>query len=165
MLPDTGGAAMPVLGKLRAFLDENKVQYEMLTHAEAFTAQQVAEAQHVPGRELAKVVIVRSGSEFAMIVLAAPHRLDLERARQAMKKADLVLATEREFADLFPQCQAGAMPPFGNLYGLPVWVDESLAADEKIVFNAGTHTDTVRLRYADFDRLVKPSVARVAERR
>jgi Ala-tRNA(Pro) deacylase len=125
----------------------------------------VAEAQHVPGREIAKVVIVRSGAEFAITVLPAPARLDLERARGALGKPDLVLATEQEFAGLFPQCQAGAMPPFGNLYGLSVWVDEGLTADDKIVFNAGTHTDTVRLRYSDFARLVQPKVARLAVER
>jgi Ala-tRNA(Pro) deacylase len=82
-----------------------------------------------------------------------------------LAKPDLVLATEQEFAGLFPQCQAGAMPPFGNLYGLSVWVDEGLTADDKIVFNAGTHTDTVRLRYSDFARLVQPKVARLAVER
>jgi Ala-tRNA(Pro) deacylase len=156
---------MPILTQLKEFLDRNNVAYEVLTHPEAFTAQQVAEAQHVPGREIAKVVIVRSGAEFAMTVLPAPARLDLERARGALGKPDLALATEQEFAGLFPQCQAGAMPPFGNLYGLSVWVDEGLTADDKIVFNAGTHTDTVRLRYSDFARLVQPKVARLAVER
>jgi len=154
---------MPILSKLREFLDRSNVPYEMLSHAEAFTAQQVAEAQHVPGKDLAKVVMACSGSEFMMFVLPAPYRLDLERVRGMLGKADLRLATEQEFAGLFPQCQPGAMPPFGNLYGLAVWVDEALAKDEKIVFNAGTHTDTVRLRYADFARLVQPGVARLAE--
>jgi Ala-tRNA(Pro) deacylase len=154
---------MAILSKLREFLDRSNVAYEMLRHAEAFTAQQVAEAQHVSGRDLAKVVMARSGSEFTMFVLPAPYRLDLERARGVLGRPDLRLATEQEFAGLFPQCQPGAMPPFGNLYGLPVWVDEALTKDEAIVFNAGTHMDTVRLRYADFARLVKPGVARLAE--
>lgn len=156
---------MAILSKLKEFLDRNNIAYEVLTHPEAFTAQRVAEAQHVPGRELAKVVIVRSGAKFAMIVLPAPCRLDLERARAVLGNPDLVLAAEQEFTRLFPDCQPGAMPPFGNLYGLPVWVDEDLAKDEKIIFNAGTHTETVRLRYADFSRLVKPQVARLAEDR
>ena len=154
---------MPILGKLREYLDRNGVAYEMLSHPEAYTAQQVAEAQHVPGKELAKVVMARSGSEFAMLVLPAPYRVDLERARGALAKPKLELATEQDFAALFPQCQPGAMPPFGNLYDIPVWVDQGLLADEKIVFNAGTHTDTVRMRYADFERLVQPRVAKLAE--
>jgi len=155
---------MPILSKLREFLDRNNIAYEMLAHSEAFTAQQVAEAQHVPGKELAKVVIVRSGSEFSMAVLPAPFRLDLDRARAAMGKPELELATEKEFAGLFPQCQPGAMPPFGNLYEMAVWVDEDLTADESIVFNAGTHTDTVRMRYSDFARLVKPKIAPLARK-
>lgn len=155
---------MPILTKLREFLDQNRVAYEVLSHRQAFTAQEVAEAQHVPGIELAKVVIVRSGAEFSMVVLPAPYRIDLAQAKAVLKKPELVLASEQEFTGLFPQCEPGAMPPFGNLYGLAVWADEALARDEKIVFNAGTHTQTVRMKYADFARLVKPRVALLTER-
>lgn len=154
---------MPILTKLREFLDQNQVSYEVLAHRQAFTAQEVAEAQHVPGIELAKVVIVRSGTDFAMIVLPAPYRIDLAQAKAVLKKPDLVLASEQDFVALFPQCAPGAMPPFGNLFGVPVWVDEALTHDAHIVFNAGTHTQTVRMAYADFARLVKPSVAVLAE--
>jgi Ala-tRNA(Pro) deacylase len=139
------------------------VRYEALTHRQAFTAQETAQAQHVHGREMAKVVIVRSGQDFAMVVLPAPSRVDLERAGAALGKPDLALATEGEFASLFPGCEPGAMPPFGNLYGLPVWVDRQLTRNEHIVFNAGTHTQTVRMRYADFAQLVQPKVAALAE--
>lgn len=150
---------MPVLAKLREFLDQNKVPYEVLSHRQAFTAQEVAEAQHVPGKELAKVVILRSGAQFLMVVLPAPYSVDLERARRAIERPDLVFASEAEFCNLFPQCEPGAMPPFGNLYGMAVWVDEALLADETVVFNAGTHTQTIRMKYADFARLVQPKVA------
>ena len=153
---------MPILTKLREYLDTQKVPYEVLSHRQAFTAQEIAQAQHVPGRELAKVVMVRSGGAFVMLVVPAPYRVDLERAKLAVGKTDLVLATEDEFRGLFPQCEAGAMPPFGNLYGLPVYVDQTLTRDEEIVFNAGTHTQTVKMKYDDFARLVQPTVVSVA---
>ena len=153
---------MPILTKLREYLDTQKVPYEVLSHRQAFTAQEVAQAQHVPGRELAKVVMVRSGGAFVMLVVPAPYRVDLERAKSAVGKTDLVLATEDEFKGLFPHCEAGAMPPFGNLYDLPVYVDQTLTRDEEIVFNAGTHTQTVKMKYADFARLVQPKVVAVA---
>ena len=150
---------MPIHTKLREFLDASGVAYEVRSHLQAFTAQEVAAAQHVPGREMAKVVIVRAGREFLMAVLPAPQRVDLGQLGAAAGKPDLHLATEAEFAGLFPACEAGAMPPFGNLYGLPVWVDQALTRDKDISFNAGTHDQTVRMAYADFARLVQPRVA------
>jgi Ala-tRNA(Pro) deacylase len=154
---------MAILAKLREYLDQHHVQYEVLSHRQVFTAQETAQAQHVHGREMAKVVIVRSGREFMMVVLPAPCRVDLVRAGAVLGKSHLVLATEGEFTSLFPGCEPGAMPPFGNLYGLSVWVDRTLTRDEQIVFNAGTHTQTVRMRYADFAHLVQPKVASFAE--
>ena len=154
---------MAILGKLREFLDQHHVQYEVHAHRQAFTAQEVAQAEHVRGREVAKVVVVRSGQQFMMLVLPAPYRVDLVRARTIVGKPDLELATEAQFMSLFPECEPGAMPPFGNLYGLPVWVDRELTRDEHIVFNAGTHTETVHMRYADFAHLVQPKVAALAE--
>jgi Ala-tRNA(Pro) deacylase len=153
---------MPILTKLREFLDRNKVKYEVASHQQAFTAQEVAQAQHTPGRELAKVVMLRSGAEFIMAVLPAPYRVDLTLAKTALARPDLQLANEQEFAGLFPKCEAGAMPPFGNLYNLPVYVDRSLTRDAEIVFNAGTHTQTVKMAYADFERLVQPRVVSIA---
>ena len=150
---------MPIHTKLGEFLDASGVAYEVRSHLQAFTAQEVAAAQHVPGREMAKVVIVRAGREFLMAVLPAPQRVDLGQLGAAAGKPDLHLATEAEFAGLFPACEAGAMPPFGNLYGLPVWVDQALTRDKDISFNAGTHDQTVRMAYADFARLVQPRVA------
>jgi len=153
---------MPILTKLREFLDQHHVPYQSLSHPQAFTAQEVAAAQHTPGFELAKVVMLRSGAAFMMVVLPAPCRIDLEQARAVLGKPDLTLATEEQFKDLFPECEAGAMPPFGNLYHIPVYVDRSLQQDDEIVFNAGTHTQTVKMKYADFARLVQPKVAAFA---
>ena len=155
---------MPILGKLKEFLDANGVAYEVRTHIPAFTAQEIAAAQHVPGREMAKVVILRSGGEFLMAVLPAPYLVDVQALAKAAGKPDLQLASESEFAGLFPQCERGAMPPFGNLYGLPVWVDGSLARDKEIWFNAGTHDQTVHMVYDDFVRLVRPRVATFGRR-
>ncbi len=149
---------MPVLTKLEAYLEENRVPYEILLHRPAYTAQEVAAAQHVPGREMAKVVMAKAGERFVMAVLPAPRRLDLEKLAARVPERRARLASEDEFAGLFPQCDAGAEPPFGNLFGVPVYVDESLARDEHIVFPAGSCTETVRLRYADFAMLVQPVV-------
>ena len=147
------------LNKLKEFLDNSLVAYEVLTHPVAFTAQRLAAVQHVKGGELAKVVIARSGPEFIMIVLPAPYHVELQRARAATGRQDLEIAHESEFASLFAGCEQGAMPPFGNLYNVPVWVDESLAQDEEIVFNACTHTQAIKMKYSDFARLVHPTVA------
>jgi Ala-tRNA(Pro) deacylase len=147
------------LNKLKEFLDSSLVAYEVLTHPVVFTAQQLAAVQHVKGKQLAKVVVARSGSEFMMIVLPAPYHVGLRTARAATGRQDLEIAHESEFASLFAGCEPGAMPPFGNLYNVPVWVDESLAQDEEIVFNACTHTQAIRMKYSDFARLVHPTVA------
>lgn len=150
---------MPILTKLREFLEANGVRYEVRSHRPAFTAQEVAAAEHVPGREVAKVVMVRDGEEYLMAVIAAPLHVDLGRLAKAAGRAKLRLAAEVEFARLFPGCDPGGMPPFGNLYGIPVWVDESLTRDEEIVFNAGNHEQTVHMAYADFAQLVRPKIA------
>jgi Ala-tRNA(Pro) deacylase len=149
------------LNKLKEFLDNSLVAYEVLTHPVAFTAQQLAAVQHVKGKQLAKVVVARGGSEFIMIVLPAPYHVGLQRARAVTGKQDLEIAHESEFASLFAGCEPGAMPPFGNLYNVPVWVDESLAQDEEIVFNACTHTEAIKMKYSDFARLVHPTVAKL----
>jgi Ala-tRNA(Pro) deacylase len=146
--------------KLREFLDNSLVAYEVLTHPVTFTARQLAAVQHVKGKQLAKVVVARSGSEFIMIVLPAPYHIGLERARAATGRQELEIAHESEFASLFAGCEPGAMPPFGNLYNVRVWVDESLAEDEEIVFNACTHTQAIKMKYSDFARLARPTVAK-----
>jgi len=156
---------MPILTKLKKFLDEKAIQYEVLSHRLAYTAQEVAAAQHVKGREFAKVVIAKGGDGFLMTVLPAMAKLDTAKLARAVPAAQVQLATEQEFEQLFPNCDAGAMPPFGNLFGLPVYVDQSLTKDETIVFQAGTHMDTVRMRYDDFARLVAPVVGDFALKR
>ena len=150
---------MPILTKLKEFLDANRIPYEVQSHRTAYTAQEVAAAEHVPGREMAKVVMVRDGGDYLMAVLPAPQHVDLERLGKSAGRSGLRLATEPQFARLFPGCEPGAMPPFGNLYGIPVWVDDSLSRDDEIAFNAGNHEQTVRMKYADFARLVKPRIA------
>ena len=155
---------MPILSKLKEFLDANRIAYEVRSHPQAFTAQEVAAAEHVPGYEMAKVVMARDGDEYLMAVLPAPYKVHLGKLREATAKPGLRLATEGEFAGLFPQCAPGAMPVFGNLYGMPVWVDELLTKDKQIVFNAGSHEQTVHMAYADFARLAQPRVASFAMR-
>jgi Ala-tRNA(Pro) deacylase len=148
-----------VAEKIRRFLDDNKVKYVTIRHSPAYTAHDVAHAAHVSGRELAKTVIVDSDGKLVMAVLPASKRLSFAEAAEVVGGKNVRLAHEYEFATRFPGCEVGAMPPFGNLYGVDVYVDPSLAADEEIAFNAGTHTELIRMRYADFERLVHPKIA------
>jgi Ala-tRNA(Pro) deacylase len=147
---------------LKAFLDSQGVRYVAITHSPAFTAQEVAASAHIPGRELAKTVMVKLDGRMAMAVLPASSSVDFDRLKAAAGAEKVVLASEAEFQDLFPECEVGAMPPFGNLYDLPVFAEESLRAGQEIAFNAGSHKELVRLAYADFETLVKPTVARFA---
>ncbi len=142
-------------------LNENKVRYEILHHPEAVTAQRIAQAEHVKGRHHAKVVMVKSGEQHLMAVLPADHQIDLEKAGKAISKA-ASLDREEEFKSLFPDCATGAMPPFGNLYGLLTYVDKHLAQEEYIVFEAGTHTDAIKMSYRDYEKIVKPRVEDIA---
>ena len=148
--------------KLREFLDDRGVKYVTVGHSPAFTAQEVAASAHVPGRELAKTVVVKLDGAMALAVLPASAAVDFEKLAAAAGAARAELASEEEFADLFPGCEVGAMPPFGNLYGLAVYAEEALAEDEAIAFNAGSHKELVRMAYADFARLVQPTVAAFA---
>lgn len=145
--------------RLEAYLRENGVRFEVHHHPEAFTAQEVAAAEHIPGRMLGKVVAVKAGDEIAMAVVPAPAQVDLGKAAAAVGKGDVRIATEDEFGSVFSDCDTGAMPPFGNgtLYDVPVFVDKTLAQQEMVAFDACTHKDTVHLHYSDFERLVKPS--------
>jgi Ala-tRNA(Pro) deacylase len=149
---------MAILRKLQEFLEENRVSYEVKSHPEAFTAQEIAAAQHVPGRQMTKVVILKADGSFVMAALPAHHLVDFDKARASLGAKQVSLATEQEFASLFPECEPGAMPPFGNLFGLPVYVDQSLEDDEVIYFNAGNHRQTVKMRYQDFKALAQPKV-------
>lgn len=149
--------------RLPAFLREQGVPFQTQHHAQAFTAMEIAASEHVPGRMLAKVVMLTDGDKLSMAVLPAPQHVDLGKAREVVGGGELRLAEEDEFSARFPDCEVGAMPPFGNLYDLPVYVDRALTDDETIVFNNGSHTDTMSLAYKDFERLVKPTVADITE--
>lgn len=143
---------------VRAFLDSRGVKYVTIRHSPAFTAAEVAASAHVAGRDFAKTVMVWIGGHLAMVVLPASRRIVLHDLRELLESPEARLATEAEFRDDFPDCELGAMPPFGNLYGLPVFVAASLAVEPEIAFNAGSHTEIIKMAYADFEQLVKPTV-------
>jgi Ala-tRNA(Pro) deacylase len=157
-----GGASM--IRQLREFLDSHKIKYAVLPHSHAITAQQIAASAHIPGKELAKTVVVKLDGKTALAVLPASQKVDFELLQEAAAAKHAELATEEEFRDRFPDCDLGAMPPFGNLYGLEVYVAEALAEDEEIAFNAGSFTELVRMDYRDFERLVQPKVLRFGTR-
>ena len=152
---------MPV-EKLKSFLDAQNVKYVSIKHSAAYTAQEIAASAHIPGKELAKIVMVKLDGRMAIAVLPATRKLDLQALKDVTGAGKAELAKEKEFGKMFPGCEVGAMPPFGNLYDLEVYVAESLAEDEKIAFNAGSHTELIQLAYADFARLVEPTTARLA---
>jgi len=149
---------MPVQ-KLKEYLDKNKVKYVSIRHSTVYTATEIAASAHVKGKNLAKTVMVKIDGTMTMAVLPAKFRVDLEALRAACLAGTAELATEHEFAKLFSNCEEGAMPPFGNLYGLPVYVEKSLTEDEEIAFNACSHSELIQLAYKDFAHLVKPTVA------
>lgn len=149
--------------RLKAFLDENDVKYVAISHSRAYTAQEAAALAHIPGKDLAKTVIVKLDGNMAMAVLPASYRIEMHQLAAAAGVTAAELATEGEFKDRFEDCDTGAMPPFGNLYGMDVYVAESLAEDEEIAFSAGSHRELVKLAYADFERLVEPKVLRFSE--
>ena len=148
------------LRKLKEFLETHNIKYVTISHSQAFTAQEIAATAHVPGRQLAKTVMVKIDGTMAMAVLPASHRVDFDQLKKATGAKRVELATEQEFKDLFPECEIGAMPPFGNLYGMQVFVAESLAEAEDIAFNAGSHTELIRISYKDFETHAKPKVTK-----
>jgi Ala-tRNA(Pro) deacylase len=150
--------------RLKEFLDENDVKYVSISHSQAFTAQEIAAAAHVPGKELAKTVMVKLDGELAMVVLPAPDQVSVSRLQEMTGASSVEIAVEEDFADLFPGCELGAMPPFGNLWSLDVFVYQRLREDKVIAFNAGTHTELLRLPYSDFERLVQPVVGELSTR-
>jgi Ala-tRNA(Pro) deacylase len=150
---------MSISSKLKNYLDREHVHYEILPHQEAYRAVTIAHTLHAPEKEMAKVVIVKIDGRFVMTVLPASWNVDLHRLRELFAPRHVRLATEDEIKELFPDCELGSMPPFGNLYGLVVYVDRSLAEDEQIIFQGGTYSEAVRMRYADFAALVFPVVA------
>ena len=154
---------MPVK-KLKEFLDNEHVKYVTITHSPAYTAQEIAACAHIPGKDVAKTVMVKADGKMAMAVVPASHKVNLDRLCGVVGAKKLGLASEQDFKDRFPDCEIGAMPPFGNLYGMEVCVSETLAKDSEIAFNAGSHTELVKLSYKDFERLVHPKVASISLR-
>ena len=148
---------MPVK-KLKDFLNQEKVKYVSIVHSPAYTAQEVAASAHITGRELAKTVIVELDGQKAMAVLPANRKIVLQDLRDVTGADQVKFVPEDEFAKLFPDCDIGAMPPFGNLFEMEVFVAASLADNEEIAFNAGSHTEVIKLAYRDFERLVHPKV-------
>lgn len=144
--------------KIINFLEKNKVPYEVIKHPVTYSAQMTAHAAHLPGREFAKTVIVKINGKLTMVVATANQKVNMRLLKNVFYTDDVELASESEFMEKFPDCELGAMPPFGNLYGMDEVVSEELAKDYEIFFNAGTHTDMIKMKYKDFEKLVKPVV-------
>ena len=151
------GKNMPAQ-KLKEYLDQHEIQYVTISHSPAYTAQRIAELTHIPGKELAKTVIVKVDDKFAMAVLPASRRVNLRHLQEAIGADEVVVADEAEFKELFADCEVGAMPPFGNLYDMGVYISEQLVEDDEIAFNAGSHSELVKMSYRDFANLVTPQV-------
>ena len=155
---------MAKMSDLLKYLNLTGVQYQILSHVPAFSAHSVALAARVPDSELAKTLLVRADEQYWMAVLRADHHLNQKSLKHALEAKHVSLATEEELGVFFPDCEVGAMPPFGKLYALPVIVDKTLAEDEEIVFNACSHTQSVKMKFEDYARLVRPIIAEFAQR-
>lgn len=147
---------MAISSKLKAFLDQAKIKYTAAKHPVVYTAQEIAAAQHVPGRQLAKSVLVKTDHGPALAVLPAIRRIDLAKLKALLRTKSLSIGKESDIKQAFPDVEVGAMSPFGSLYNVPVVVDKELAEAGEIVFNAGSHTDTIKMKYADFAAQVRP---------
>jgi Ala-tRNA(Pro) deacylase len=164
-MPDSlsyGGHYMRCQEQLEQYLREQKVPYQIQHHPAAFTAQQIAECEHISGKKVAKSVVVFADNTMVLLVLPAAFRADLQKVQECLGVKQIRLAHEEEFQAAFPGCEVGAMPPFGNLYGLPIYVEQSLTTQDTIVFPIGTHTETMSLKYADFERLLHPTILQFA---
>jgi Ala-tRNA(Pro) deacylase len=154
---------MAIPQRIRDYLDSQDVSYEQLHHPQAFTAQEVAHALHLSGKCLAKAVVLDGDGKLVMAVIPASHRLNLQELRAALEVNRLVMVPENELVKIFPDCELGAIPPLGNLYGIAVWADRALSNSEEIAFCAGSHEDCVNLKYSDFAKLAKPRLGRFSE--
>ncbi len=150
---------MPIQ-KIREFLDSHGTKYVVMSHSLAYTAQEIAASAHISGKELAKTVMIKINGKMAMAVLPASFKVDFHLLKNVVGSSDVELPSEDEFKGLFPDCEAGAMPPFGNLYDMEVLVAESLTEEEEIAFNAGTHNELIKMSYKDYEKLAKPRVAK-----
>jgi Ala-tRNA(Pro) deacylase len=154
---------MAIPQRIRDYLDSQDVSYEQLHHAQAFTAQEVAHSLHLSGKRLAKAIVLDADGKLVMAVIPASHRLNLQELRAALEVNRLTMVPESELVKTFPDCELGAIPPFGGLYGVDVWVDRALTNSEEVVFCAGTHQDCVNMKYSDFAKLAKPRLGRFSE--
>ena len=154
---------MAIPQRIRDYLDSQNVSYETLHHPQAFTAQEVAHSLHVSGKKCEKVVVARRDSKPVLVVMPASHRLNFQELKATLKANQLEMLVENELVGLFPDCDLGAVPPFGNLYGIDVWVDRAVASAEKVIFCAGTHEDCIRMRYSDFAKLTRPFLGHFSE--
>ncbi|MDX1671942.1 MAG: YbaK/EbsC family protein [Balneolaceae bacterium] len=152
------------LNKLIDYLDEHGKKYVVVKHSEAFTAQEVAASAHIPGKNMVKTVITKVDGDMKMVVLDSNHEVDFDQIKDELDADQVSLASEDEFEDLFPGCELGAMPPFGNLFDMETYVAESLTDNDLIAFNAGTHKELVKMSYADFEELVDPTIIPLAVR-
>lgn len=150
------------LKKVKDYLDSNNIKYVIISHSPAYTALEVAALAHIPGKELAKTVMVKIDGSMTMIVLPSSYKIDFDLLKEITGARKIELAAEKEFKSIFPYCEVGAMPPFGNLYNLGVYVTESLTQDKEIAFPAGSHNELIKLAYKDFKRLVKPKVLKIS---
>jgi len=148
---------MPVK-KLKEFLDSQKIEYVTINHSLAYTAQRIAASAHISGKDIAKTIVLKVDGKLIMAVLPASCKINLDLLKSALNANSMEISSEKEFGELFPDCELGAMPPFGNLYGMAVYVAEKLTHDEEIAFNAGSHRELIKLSYKDFERLVKPTI-------
>lgn len=155
---------MPI-EKLTNFLDQWGVKYVVISHSPAFTALEVAHSAHIPGSAIAKTVMVKIDGEIAMAVVPASYNVDMELLSEAARTSDVTLAAEAEFSHLFPDCEVGAMPPFGNLWNMDVYCAESLSGDQNIAFSAGNHHELIQLPFEAFRRLAEPTIVRISKRR
>jgi len=154
---------MAIPQRIRDYLDSQNVSYEQLHHSQAFTGQEVAHSLHLSGRRLAKTLVLEGDGKVVMIVIPASHRLNLQELRAALEVNRLEMLPESALVKLFPDCELGAIPPFGSLYGIEVWVDRTVCDSEEIVLCAGTHEDCIRMKYSDFARVAKPRLGRFSE--
>lgn len=154
---------MSIPNQIKKFLDAHDIRYRHFTHPQAFTASETAEAQHVSGRDLAKAVVVMADDRLMLAVVPANDRLDVEKLSHLAGASSIRLAREDEFEEIFAGCEVGAEPPFGTLFKLPVWLDASFEDHRDIIFNAGTHTDTIQMSIEDYEEIEKPSVGRLVE--
>ena len=156
---------MPICDKLKRYLDDNQIRYIVIAHSRAYTAQEIAASAHIKGKNLVKSVIVNADGKHYMVATNANQKINTDKLKNTLGAANVHLEHEDGFKDIFDDCEVGAMPPVGNLYNIPVLVDESLYKDAEIAFNGGNHTSVVKMSFADFERLVKPQKVAVAEQK